>query len=121
MNLWRKIETHEDKNWTKKYHHLDPKKRSFGAKVIIKMKDGTKIAESLERANAHPYGSLPFEREDYIEKFFTLTDSIIKYAEGKRFLKDVQNLKKLKSGELHRLNLVVDVNKLKKNMLKGIY
>ena len=121
VNLWRKIETHEDKNWTKKYHHLDPKKRSFGAKVIIKMKDGTKIAESLERANAHPYGSLPFERKDYIEKFFTLTDSIIKYAEGKRFLKDVQNLKKLKSGELHRLNLVVDVNKLKKNMLKGIY
>ena len=53
------------------------------------------LNESLERANAHPYGSLPFKREDYIEKFFTLTNSIIKYSEAKRFLKDVQNLKSL--------------------------
>ena len=74
INLWHKVKTYEDKVWTKKYHHSDPKKRSFGAKIILKMKDGTKIVESLERANAHPYGANPFKRADYIEKFLTLTD-----------------------------------------------
>ena len=43
INLWHKIKTHEDRVWTKKYHHPDPKKRSFGGKIILKMIDGTKI------------------------------------------------------------------------------
>ena len=40
------------------------------------MKSGKKIAETLERADAHPYGSRPFKRSDYIKKFKNLTDSI---------------------------------------------
>ena len=121
INLWHKIETHEDKFWTKKYHHSDPKKKSFGAKIIIKMKDGKKIVESLDKANAHPYGANPFKRENYIEKFLTLTDGIIRSSESKRFLKDVQNINKIKSGCLHKLNIEVDERKLKKNNTKGIF
>jgi len=121
VDLWHKIETHENKVWTKKYHHPDPKKKSFGAKVVLNMKDGKIITESLERANAHPYGSHPFKRVNYIEKFLTLTDGIIRINESKRFLKDVQNLKRIKSGELHKLNIEVDEKKLKKNKTKGIF
>ena len=77
INLWKKIETFEDKKWTKKYHHPNPKKKSFGAKVIVKMSNGEKIIESLDKANAHSYGSRPFKRENYIEKFKTLTDKVL--------------------------------------------
>ena len=121
VGLWHKIKTYEDKAWTKKYHHPDHKKRSFGAKIIIKMKDGTKVVDLLERANAHPYGLNPFKRSNYIEKFLTLTDEIIRIDESKRFLRDVQNLRKIKSGGLHKLNIKVDKRKLKKNNIKGIF
>ena len=121
INLWHKITTYEDKSWTKKYHHSDPKKKCFGAKIILKMKDGTKMVESLKNANAHPYGSNPFKRTDYIEKFLTLTDGIISIKESKRFLRDVQNLKKIKSGGLHKLNIEVDKRKIKKNDIIGIF
>ena len=40
VKLWRKIVTRENKKWTKKYHDKDPKKKCFGGKVIIKMKNG---------------------------------------------------------------------------------
>ena len=37
------------------------------------------------------------------------------------FLKTVQNLKKLKSGQLDKLNIEVKRNKLKRNLKKGIF
>ena len=85
------------------------------------MKDGKKIIESLERANAHTYGSHPFKRANYIEKFLTLTDGIISISESNRFLNEVQNLKKIKSGGLHKLNIEVNGRRLKKNNTKGIF
>ena len=121
VRLWHKIETHEDKSWTKKYHNPHPRKKSFGAKVVVKMKDGKKIIESLEKANAHPYGKNPFIRDNYIEKFITLTGKIVKSDERKRFLNDVQNLIKLQSGDLYKLNIEIDQKKLKNNKLKGIF
>jgi len=41
--------------------------------------------------------------------------------ESDRFLKTVQNLRKLKPGQLDRLNIDVRKNKLKKNFKKGIF
>jgi hypothetical protein len=38
-----------------------------------------------------------------------------------RFLKTVQNLKNLKSGQLDRLNIKVKKNELKRNLKKGIF
>ena len=119
INLWRKIKTFEDKKWTKKYHERDPNKKSFGGRVVIKMKDGSKIVDEISVADAHPAGNRPFERYNYIEKFQTLTEGIITPKESKRFLSVVQNLRKLKSGELTKLNVEV-IGKLLRTTSKKI-
>ena len=105
--LWKKITTYEDKEWTKKYHDKDPKKKCFGGRVIIKMNDGSKIEDELGIADANPWGKRPFERKNYIEKFKTLTKDIISESESTRFLQAVQNLRNLKNKELDQLNIEV--------------
>ena len=121
IKLWRSIKTHEDKKWTKKYHDPNPRNKCFGARVTITLQNGKKITEQLERADAHPYGSRPFKRENYIKKFITLTDKIVSNKESRRFLKIVQNLKKLKKGQLHKLNIELSYKKLKRNKRKSIF
>ena len=121
IRLWHSIRTHENKKWTKKYHNPNPKKKSFGAKVIITLKNGKKIIEQQSLADAHPYGSRPFKRQNYIKKFLTLTEKILDKKESSRFLKTVQNLKKLKSGQLSKLNIEVKKSKIKRNLKKGIF
>jgi len=121
IKIWRSIKTHEDKKWTKKYHDTNPKKKAFGAKVVISLKNGKKITESQGVADAHPNGSRPFKRKDYIDKFLTLTENILNKKESNRFLKTVQNLKKLKSGQLDKLNLEIKRSKIKRNFKKGIF
>ena len=97
------------------------KNKSFGAKVVVSLKSGKKIHAQLDKANAHPYGTRPFKRNNYINKFKILTDKIIDKKESSRFLKTVQNLKNLKSGELFKLNIIVSKKYLKRNKLKGIF
>tara|TARA_B100000949_G_scaffold48743_1_gene42476 strand:- start:755 stop:1207 length:453 start_codon:yes stop_codon:yes gene_type:complete len=121
IKIWRSIKTHEDKKWTKKYHNPNPKNKSFGAKVIITLKNGRKIIESLNRADAHPYGARPFKRNDYINKFIILTKNIISKKESERFLNNVQKTKKLKPGQLYKLNIEVKNSILKRNKKKGIF
>ena len=121
IKIWNSIKTHEDKKWTKKYHDPNPKNKSFGAKVVVTMNNGKKFIEQLDKADAHPYGSRPFKRENYIKKFNVLTNNIITNKERNRFLKSVQNLKKIKSGHLYNLNLEVRPKQLKKNSKKGIF
>jgi len=121
IKIWKSIITHEDKKWTKKYHDPNPKNKSFGGKVIVTMNNGKKIIEQLDRADAHPYGTRPFKRQNYIQKFLTLTDGILDKKESLRFLKDVQNLKNLKSGELNKLNIQLKRSQIKKNTKKGIF
>ncbi len=121
IKIWKSITTHEDKKWTRKYHDPNPKNKSFGAKVVITLNNGKKIADSLERADAHPYGARPFKRDNYINKFLTLTKGILEKKESDRFIKVVQKLKKLKSGQLGKLNLVVKKSKLKRNLKKAIF
>ncbi len=121
IKIWQSIKTHEDKKWTKKYHDPNPKRKSFGAKVVVTLNNGKKITDSLERADAHPYGARPFRRDNYINKFLTLTRGILEKKESDRFIKVVQKLKKLKPGQLGKLNLVVKKSKLKKNLKKAIF
>ena len=121
IKIWRSIKTHEDKKWTKRYHDPNPKKKSFGAKVVITLKNGKKIIEQQSVADAHPYGLRPFRRQNYIKKFLTLTKGIISKKESERFLKIVQNLKKVKSGQLSKLNIEVKRSMIKKNLKKGIF
>ena len=80
-----------------------------------------KLLNNLDRADAHPYGARPFKRQNYINKFLTLTDGILNKKESDRFLKIVQNLKNLKSGQLDKLNIEVKKSDLKRNLKKGIF
>jgi len=122
VELWHKIETFEDKEWTTKYHDPDPAKKCFGGKVIIFMKDGSKIVEERGVADAHPSGLRPFRRSNYIDKFKMLTEKIVSEKEAKRFLKTVQNLKNLKSKDLEMLNVEIMTKKQKKSVkFKAIF
>tara|TARA_Y100001970_G_scaffold68518_1_gene87282 strand:+ start:3359 stop:4861 length:1503 start_codon:yes stop_codon:yes gene_type:complete len=121
VELWKKIKTFEDKKWTKKYHDPNPNKKCFGGRVVIKMKDGKKIEDEISVADAHPAGNRPFERENYLEKFKTLTNGIISTKESERFLNTVQNLRKLKSSELTKLNVEVKGKLLRTRSKKTIF
>jgi len=103
--LWHKIETREDPEWTRRYHAVDPREKAFGGRVEIILNDGTRIEDEIAVANAHPLGARPFQREDYIRKFHSLTEGIISAREAARFLDVVQDLPRLKAGELDLLNV----------------
>ena len=115
VRLWHKISTVEDPKWTERYHSKDPKVKAFGAKVVIKMKDGSEIVDEEGVANAHPFGARPFVRDNYVNKFKTLTEGIISDAECTRFLDTVQNLPKLSAQDIFGLNVVVDKEALTMN------
>jgi len=63
----------------------------------------------------------PFKSANYIKKFLTLTKDIIPKKESDRFLKDIQNLRKLKSNQLHKLNIEINNRNIKKNNKIGIF
>ena len=121
INLWSKISTRENQKWTKKYHDTNPKNKCFGGKVIIRMKDGSIISDEINVADAHPSGKKPFKREQYIEKFRSLTQGIISKQESDRFLKTVQNLKRLKASNLKDLNIQLIPKKTIKRIKKSIF
>ena len=86
------------------------------------MKNGSQIIDEINVADAHPSGKRPFKREQYIEKFKSLTNGIISPKESNRFLQTVQRLKSLKAKELDRLNIELYskfINKIKKNTSKN--
>jgi 2-methylcitrate dehydratase len=112
VRLWHKIETTEDKEWTRRYHSRDPDELSFGGRVEILFKDGTTLVDELGVANAHPNGAKPFGRADYINKFRILTEGIISTREANRFLEVVQDLAKLKAGELGELGVALPAGAL---------
>ena len=114
VRLWRKIRTIEDPRWTARYHTPDPTFKAFGGKIIIRLKDGTEIADELAVANAHSLGATPWKRADYIGKFQSLTEGLLEASEAQRFLDTVQNLPALKPEELARLNVAVPSARLTK-------
>jgi 2-methylcitrate dehydratase len=121
IKIWHSIKTHEEKKWTRKYNDPNPKKKSFGAKVVITLSNGKQITEELDKADAHPYGARPFKRENYIKKFIILTKNILSKKESDRFLSTVKNLTNLKRGQLDKLNTEVKKSYLKRNTKKAIF
>ncbi|WP_342319116.1 2-methylcitrate dehydratase PrpD [Corynebacterium mayonis] len=105
VELWHKISTVEDPEWTRRYHSTDPKEKAFGAKAVITFTDGTVIEDEMAVADAHPLGARPFERADYIRKFRTLAEGIVAPEEQDRFLAAAENLENLT--DLRELNIVV--------------
>ncbi len=108
IELWRKISTVEDPEWTRRYHSTDPAEKAFGAKAVVTLKSGETIVDELAVADAHPLGARPFAREQYIAKFTELADGVVDVEEQQRFLGAVQDVSAAGPGDLSALNVRVD-------------
>lgn len=106
VELWNKTTTLEDKEWTRRYHSVDPNEKAFGGRVEVTLKDGSKIVDEIAVADAHPLGARPFAREQYIQKFKTLAADVLDSAEIDRFLNLVQRLPELTAEEVTGLTIV---------------
>jgi 2-methylcitrate dehydratase len=107
VELWHKISTVEDPEWTRRYHSHDPKEKAFGGRVVVTFKGGSTVSDELAVADAHPLGARPFKRPDYVRKFRTLAEGVIDTREQDRFVAAVEGLTALKSGELDALTFRV--------------
>jgi 2-methylcitrate dehydratase len=110
--LWRKIRTVEDPQWTHRYHAADPREKAFGARVEVRLSDGTVLQDELALANAHPLGATPFSSADYLRKFRTLVTDRVSEPEQERFLNAVWRLPELGAGELEELHLTAQADGL---------
>jgi 2-methylcitrate dehydratase len=110
IELWKKVSTEEDPEWTRRYHSLDPKEKAFGGRVEIDLTDGSRVVEEIAVADAHPLGAHPFSREQYIGKFRTLADGILEPKEIERFLEAAQRLPELTAAELSGLTVTADLS-----------
>ena len=119
--LWHKISTAEDPEWTRRYHSRDPKEKAFGGRVTVTLDDGSKIVDELALADAHPDGARPFVRENYKQKFLTLSDGVLAAEEQSRFLAAAEGLADLQPGELGQLNFAVAPEKLGDPRPSGIF
>ncbi|MGW5230811.1 MmgE/PrpD family protein [Streptomyces nodosus] len=108
VELWRRITTVEDPEWTRRYHDPDPDRRAFGGRAVITLDDGTVIEDELAVADAHPAGARPFDRPAYARKFRTLTEGIVAPAEQDRFLASAEHLAELGTADLDGLFPAVD-------------
>ncbi|MFG1780868.1 2-methylcitrate dehydratase PrpD [Rhodococcus oryzae] len=107
IELWQKISTAEDPEWTRRYHSTDPDEKAFGARAEVTLKSGEVIVDELAVADAHPLGARPFARDQYIAKFRTLAEGVVAPAEQDRFLDAAQRTPELTSGELNQLTFTV--------------
>ncbi|WP_431279028.1 MmgE/PrpD family protein [Leifsonia poae] len=105
VELWGKVTTTEDREWTRRYHSLDPAEKAFGGRVEIRMADGTVITDEIAVADAHPLGARPFARADYVDKFRMLATDVLEPAEIERFLDVAQRLPDLTAAELGGLTI----------------
>ena len=106
VELWNKISTIEDAEWTRRYHSNDPAEKAFGGSIEITLTDGSTVTDSIAVADAHPLGARPFARANYVNKFRTLADGILEDAEIERFLALAERLPELTPAELRQLNVI---------------
>ncbi|WP_144836981.1 MmgE/PrpD family protein [Kocuria rosea] len=105
VELWQKVTTAEDPEWTRRYHSLDISEKAFGGSVEITLTDGTVITDEIAVADAHPLGARPFARAQYVTKLRTLAAGIVADDELDRFIAAAENLPALGAGELDALNV----------------
>ncbi|MEV5596683.1 MmgE/PrpD family protein [Streptomyces sp. NPDC052496] len=112
VELWRKISTVEDPEWTRRYHHPDPERRAFGGRAVVTLADGTVVEDELAVADAHPAGARPFGRADYAAKFRSLAEGVVAPGAQDRFLAAAHGLPTLDGPGLDRLFPAVDADGL---------
>jgi len=106
VELWHKVTTLEDPEWTRRYHSADITEKAFGGRVEITLKDGSTVVDEIAVADAHPLGARPFARADYIRKFRILAEPVLDAAEIERFLELVQRLPELSADEVQELSII---------------
>ncbi|WP_368497572.1 MmgE/PrpD family protein [Herbiconiux sp. A18JL235] len=106
VELWNKVRTLEDPEWTRRYHSNDPAEKAFGGRVEIILHDGSTITDEIAVADAHPLGARPFARADYVRKLRILAEGVVDDAEIERFLGLVERLPELTADEVRQLNIV---------------
>ncbi|MGO2053659.1 MmgE/PrpD family protein [Glutamicibacter sp. 287] len=122
VELWHKVTTEEDAEWTRRYHSLDIAEKAFGGSVEITLNDGTVITDEIAVADAHPLGARPFAREQYINKFRSLAAGLVDEQEIDRFIAAAENLENLGAGELEQLNIVAATGVIdQSNAPKGLF
>ncbi|GAA3215227.1 hypothetical protein GCM10020256_16650 [Streptomyces thermocoprophilus] len=110
VELWRKITTVEDPEWTRRYHDPDPDRRAFGGRAVITLEDGSVIEDELGVADAHPAGARPFDRPAYTGKFRTLAEGVVTTAAQDAFLGAAEHLAELTATDLDGLFPAVDTD-----------
>jgi 2-methylcitrate dehydratase len=108
VELWHKISTVEDPEWTRRYHSEDPAAKAFGARAEVTLRSGEVIVDEIGVADAHPLGARPFERRQYLAKFAELAGGVIDDDEQQRFLSVAQGLPEMQAGGLGALNPLVN-------------
>ncbi|GAB3632898.1 MmgE/PrpD family protein [Microbacterium shaanxiense] len=106
VELWNKVTTLEDAEWTRRYHSNDIAEKAFGGRVEITFTDGSTLVDEIAVADAHPLGARPFARENYINKFRMLAEPVLSPEEIARFLSLVQRLPELSAAEVAELSII---------------
>ncbi|MGV2982462.1 MmgE/PrpD family protein [Microbacterium sp. AGC85] len=106
VELWNKVTTLEDAEWTSRYHSNDIAEKAFGGRVEITFTDGSTLVDEIAVADAHPLGARPFARENYINKFRLLAEPVLSPEEIERFLSLVQRLPELSAAEVAELSII---------------
>ena len=105
VDLWQKITTVEDPEWTRRYHSLDLSEKAFGGRIEIELTNGEKVVDEIAVADAHPQGARPFGRAEYVAKFRMLAQGILDETEIDRFLRLAERLPQLSADELTGLTV----------------
>lgn len=105
--LWQKVRTEEDPEWNRRYEEAPTYlERAHGGEAVIRMKDGSVIRDEILVANAHPAGLRPFARNNYIDKFNTLSEAVVDAAERQRFVELCAGLDQADAAAVAELNVV---------------
>jgi 2-methylcitrate dehydratase len=118
VELWHKVTTLEDAEWTRRYHSTDISEKAFGGRVEIELEDGSRVVDEIAVADAHPLGARPFARAQYVDKFRTLATGVLEPDEIERFLDVAQRLPQLSTDELSGLTINAE---LPRATTKGIF
>jgi len=121
VELWQKVRTSEDPEWTRRYHSQDPNVKAFGGRVVITFDDGSTLEDEIAVADAHPFGARPFAREQYYAKFRELAEGILTEGEQDRFLGLIDRLPELSASEVRELNIVAEPGKLGPDPEPGLF
>ncbi|GAB3615759.1 MmgE/PrpD family protein [Okibacterium endophyticum] len=105
IDLWNRVTTVEDPEWTRRYHSADITEKAFGGRVEIELENGETIVDEIAVADAHPLGARPFARADYVHKFRTLAAHVLEPEEIESFLALAERLPHLTANEVRGLTI----------------